>query len=676
LSRPLQIIPILLIILLAAFVRVADLSRLPAGFMDEEIVNLRISETIRAGSIGVFYDVKTPDFAGRESFFPLLVTVLAGTVGNGLLGLRLLPLFCGLVSVTLMFILAKRLFGFAAGVLAALLCTFGLYPVLLSRLVIPQTLLLPLYLGAFVALTKGLHLHTRLRPALPKSADFGILAICAAFSFYTHFTGLMLFPIITIFMIYLRRTNQPLSKYLFRAEVFAGLLAIILCLPYLLSSIRVPGLSGIGAYWGYRPESFWALFTHLFELLRSLLNYGGMDTIPGLGLIFGLGGLLVLGIITAARGWHDPRHMLALLMLFGGLFPAWWMGRGDYNLTIAIPGAILLLTIGALRVPELLTRNGARQMAIRRVAWLTPLIAIVTGAGLYTELFVRWPQNPDINRQFHGYLGNLAVFLDTTRDNIPTLICADNLRGSPEQPVSDPVLMDFMLHRTDANLRFSDCSSAIVLADGGKRQRVAYNFDSQGETPVVLREWLRQLNSKPIEIKGINRAGVWEVEGESQLAAALGKITLSYATWPPDLPNADDAVKLPVRMGDNLTFEGYSLGETRTFKPGDNIVITTYWRIDGTQRDDLRLFTHLLLDPGSAPTAQNDLLDAASNFLRPRDILIQTSVIQIPYPFPEGTYYLSVGAYHFKVNERVPFFDGQDQIRGNRLFLGTIEIKG
>jgi hypothetical protein len=66
----------------------------------------------------------------------------------------------------------------------------------------------------------------------------------------------------------------------------------------------------------------------------------------------------------------------------------------------------------------------------------------------------------------------------------------------------------------------------------------------------------------------------------------------------------------------------------------------------------------------------------ASNYLRPRDIVIQTSVVQIPYPFPEGLYYLSVGAYHTNDNQRVPFFDETDRIRGDRLFLGTIEIKG
>ncbi len=675
-SRPLQVILILLIILLAVFVRVADISRLPAGFMDEEIVNLRISETVRSGSIGVFYNLNTSDFAGRESFFPLLLAVTTGLTGDGLVGFRILPLICGLMSVALMFVLAKRMFGFAAGLLAALLCTGGLYPVLLSRLVIPQALLFPLYIGAFVALVNGLHLRETIRPIPPKTSDFGALALCSAFSFYTHFTGLMLIPIITAFLLYLRRTRQPVSRYMIRGEIFAGLLALILCLPYLLSTIRVPELSGLGAYWGYRPENPLVLFTHLYEMFRSLANFGGMGA-PGFLMILGLGGLLVFGAMTAVQNWREPRYMLPLLMTGGGILPALWTGRADYNLTIALPGAILLLTIGTLRVPELFIRNYARRMAVRKIAWLTPIVTVVTFAGLYSELFMRWPKDDDIYRQFHGYLGHLAIFLDTTKDDIPTLICTNQLTGTSEQPVSDPILMDFMLHRPDANLRFSVCDTAIVFADGGKRQRVAFSFDNSRETPIALKAWLNQMAYKPVEIDGLKNAAVNEIDNETALASALGKITLSLASWPPDTPDADIPVPLPVRMGDNLTFEGYSINdEGRVVKPGESVVITTYWRIDGKQRDDLRLFTHLLLDPGSAPAAQNDLLDVASNFLRPRDILIQTSVVQIPYPFPEGAYYLSVGAYHFNGNQRVLFFDGSDKIRGDRLFLGTIEIKG
>lgn len=664
---------IVLVIFLAAFVRVSDLGRLPAGFMDEEIANLRIAETARTGVIGVFYNPDSASEVGRESFFALMQAVMGSLFGDSLFGFRVLPFMAGLVSVALMYALGRRLYGFPAGLLCAILFAGGLYPVLLSRLVIPQSLLMVVYVAAWLAMARGIHLGEGVRPLPPHTNTFAALGIFAALGFYTHFIGLFLIPIMAAFFIYLRRTGQPISRRAYGYLLFAFALTFVLTLPYLISTLRVPSASGIGALWAYRPASFWMLFANLFELGRSLLNFGALG-VPGLLLIGGLGVLLVIGLMTAIQRWRSPGYMLPVIMLAGGVVPVIWTGRADYDLTIAMPGAVLLITVGALngigRLQAIVQNRN-----VRRLVWATPILSLTLFAALSVELFGRWSNDLDINRQYHGYLGNLAVYLNSADSDIPTLICTNTLIGTPTQPVPDPILMELMLHSTTANLRFSVCETAIIIANGGARQRVAFNFDRTGSTPPALGDWLARLKKTPVAIKGIRRAAIYEIAGESEIADAVGKLSLSDVTWPPDTPNPTERITLPIRMGDYLTFQGYTIDPARVYKPGEMVAITSYWRVDSAQAADLRLFTHILLDPGSSPVAQNDSLDVTATLLRPRDIVIQTMSVQVPYPFPDGAYYLSVGAYHALTNARIPFFDSRDRVRGDRLFIGTINVK-
>ena len=118
-SRRLELWLLVLILLGAAAVRIAELSSLPAGFSDDEIVNLSLADTARLGAISSLYSVGG-SAPGREGLYPLLQAVVTGTAGHGLLITRMLSLFGGLLSVALVYRLARRLFGRLAGIVAAL----------------------------------------------------------------------------------------------------------------------------------------------------------------------------------------------------------------------------------------------------------------------------------------------------------------------------------------------------------------------------------------------------------------------------------------------------------------------------------------------------------------------------------------------------------------------------
>lgn len=673
-SRRSELILITLLLLLAAVIRIYSLARLPAGFSDEEIANLRIAETARGGRIGVFYNMETPGYRGHEAVFPLMESLTTGLIGDGLLCYRLISLWGGLLSVALVYALGRRLIGSAEGLIAGVVFAVGLLPMLLSRSVLAQSILLPVALTALLMLAQALYLRRDVHPLPPKTAAFTALGAFTTLAVYTHWTGLILVPIFTAFFVYLRVTIQPISRRVQSFSLYGLLVALILGIPYLTSTFRVPSLSGFGALWFQRPADIGALLNNLINLIFSVVNVGNLGLVGALLILTAIG-LLLIGIVTAARNWCIPGYVLTLLAFIGGVLPAIWTGRGDFNLAIALPGAALLIGVGVTESWAWLKHSVDLPFRYGLVP-LTPVFIVLALIGLKIELFDRYANDPAINRRYHGMLGNLAVYLDVANDDLPTLVCTDHLVGTPEQPVPDTVLTEMMMHRARHNLRFSNCHSAIILADGGRTQRIVFGYDADDRTPLILRDWLNMGGAQPISIPGMAHTAAFQINVERQLADAVGKLTLSHVSWPPDQPNAQDAVTLPVRMGDYLNFEGYSLDSSRQYKPGDIIGLTTYWRIDGPQMPDLRLFAHMLLDPGSEPAAQTDALDVAPAYLKNRDIIVQFSTIQLPYPFPDGTYYLSVGAYHDSTKVRVPVYDDHDQIRGARLFLDTISVKG
>ena len=71
-----------MLLLLAAALRMWNLTSLPAGLSQEDITDVRITETVRQGGLEVFYDLGNE---GREGLYHAILAAVTGIVGNGLL---------------------------------------------------------------------------------------------------------------------------------------------------------------------------------------------------------------------------------------------------------------------------------------------------------------------------------------------------------------------------------------------------------------------------------------------------------------------------------------------------------------------------------------------------------------------------------------------------------------
>ncbi len=669
LPRRIEFAAIVFILLSAAAVRFYQLDRLPGGFSGEEIDTLRIVQSIHAGQIGVFYNLQAAPYAGHEALLSILESLVPGLVGEGLLAYRLIPSLAGLLGVALTYAAARRLIGFPGALIASLAMGFGLWPVLLSRLAIAQTLIVPCAAAALWLLAKALSISSAgITLSVPRTRVYTVLGAILAIAVYAHWTGLMLWLMALVLTIYLQISRQPLAPRTGNYAGYAALVTLILSIPYLTTALRLPGLSGPAALWLQRPATIGDILLHARDLLVVLLNgsAGQVALLVLVAIVF------AIGLFTAARRWRQPNMGLLLIALGCGLLPAIWTGRGDFNLAAAFPPAVILIGLGGTTLLD--TARSASRRQVWRLGFAAAAIGLALGVN--DELFERWAMDPSIASQYHSEMGRVALYLDQNGsiDGSPILICTTNLFGQPDRPMADPTLLRMMIHRQEINWRFADCTTAVVLANGGQAEQVIFDY-ADHNIPATLQNWLPP-DVVIDKVPGTGHMALATINVEKRLADAVGKLTLSQVDWPPDLPGAHEPLLLPVRMGDYLHFEGYILDSARRYKPGDFIHLTTYWRIDGAQQPDLRVFAHVLVDPGSPPVIQNDILALLPADLRDRDIVIQGQTIQVPYPFPEGLYYLSIGAYHTDTQARVPFYDSSDQIHGDRLFLGTLQIKG
>ncbi|MBZ0307582.1 MAG: hypothetical protein K8I82_16060, partial [Anaerolineae bacterium] len=96
------------LLLVGVFLRVWDLSTLPPGFSQQEIISVDITQQIQEGAGQVFF--RTGEDEGQESFYHILNAGMTRLVGDGLIGYRILSVWSGLLTLAFLYRAARWLF--------------------------------------------------------------------------------------------------------------------------------------------------------------------------------------------------------------------------------------------------------------------------------------------------------------------------------------------------------------------------------------------------------------------------------------------------------------------------------------------------------------------------------------------------------------------------------------
>ncbi len=656
------------LLLLAAVLRCVDLATLPPGFSASEINDIRIAETARQGRIEVFYDLNGQ---GREGLYQTFVMATTGA-GGGLIGYRILSVWLGMITLALVYVLGKRLFGSLAGLAALALLAVGMFPIVLARSVTPEAML-PLFVTAvMLALALALPVYGDRPPTPPKTAAFAALGVLLGLGFYLHPVSFLMTLFSMFFIASVILTRRNLTRRMLSFTWFAVVVMIVIATPYLSSSLQRPELAAARRLLTDDPtQGFMQSFIAGFNGLFFVGDQSAAVNVPGRPLVDLFSGLLiVVGLVVTIRYWRQARCALLLIALIF-LLPVTLHAPNSPNFLALSPLLPLLALFFGLGVTTLYS-SFPRSTRIVAVFGLVALLAFNI-VWATRDIFVNWVRLPEMQETYNARLGQLAHYIDQTAGTTPTAICTSNFR-----PQINPVRLTnlqqlaLMMHRRDAVLRYADCGTALILTEGGDREQVILSDPSAfaGVNP-YLQTWLSQgiiLDAPNLPPNSVIRLNVADL-----LANRIGGfMSTAPATFAPEAPDGSQVVFPPVRFGGNITFLGYEQSWAPTYHPGDVIPVVTYWRVDGVLPSDLRLFTHILGDPTNL-VAQSDPISVLPDTLRPRDIFIQVTYIQLPRGIPSDRYTISIGAYEDNTGTRLPVFSGE-QPRGARLFLGQIEV--
>ncbi|WP_162909560.1 glycosyltransferase family 39 protein [Aggregatilinea lenta] len=684
-NRHKEIILVTLLLLLAAVFRSWDLSRVPSGFSDEELAYIRLTEAVETGNIAVYYQVG--DDHGRSGLYAVANAIVTRFTGDGLLGYRLLSFWASLLSLALLYIVARRLFGRYVALMALGVMSVNLHAVVLARTATAESLV-PLYvLLVLYVLVVAFHVGRSVRFHTPSTTAFALLAVLFGASGYLHYTTLIVGPLGALFFVHLLLTRQPLSRRIWSVVIFVLVLATIVALPYLTSTIRELHNSELDIFVVERPRTLADLVDGMLGAVGGILWQG--DTrlaynVPDVALLGPLLSLLMLvGVVRSVQRWREPRYALLLLSLLAGLVTDIWIApEPTFSANLAaLPALYILPAIGVMVVWRALSVRGSRVQALR---WATVLVlaAFVLNAALtWDRVFAQWSDKDGADAVFHADLGRVAAYLDRSSSESPAAICMIPLDMPNDVGLTQRQILPLMMHREDIGLRSVDCRGGLVFTNAGATMRLVFPDPSYRELmPPELVEWLA--GATEVSVDSLPDGSVLALNVEQRISDMGGYWNTAAPTFYLPETNGDGSLPaaLPVTLERNLTFAGY---DPRALAPhqagGDPIVLVTYWRVDGPLPDNLAIFAHLLayLNPRLQPLAESNTINVVPSELKNRDIFIQVSYLWLNDRVREGYYPLTVGAYTGQVaalDDHLRVIDRRGELHGERLLVGDVPV--
>lgn len=661
-----------LFLLVAALLRSYRLADLPTGFNEDEYLSLRIVESLRAGHIAIFYDQSPGGSAwGREGLYPAILGFSSNLTGGGSVGFRVVPVFISLLTLALVYTLARRLCGVRGAVAALALLGVSLWPVLLGRSVTPVNLTPLMSAAMMLGTAQILSVPARIGQRLPGTIAFSLLGIAAGIGFYVHPVQFWLALGGLLFIYWLTRSQGPLTLPLILSLLFVLALTLVVMAPYLISSLRLFELSGLARLLGDYDLSVSPPMQSIAGTLTGIALVGDsspLHNVPGRPMIDFFSGLICLsGLLATYRFRHRPRFALPLVFLVA-LAPATLFVNDspDFaSMAVLLPLLALLFGFG---VATLSIQPG-------QLARYMPMIAIVLLPGLNVvwtghDLFNVWARAPETREAWNHRVGQLARHVEAGADDLPTLVCLPTVDPGPSPELGDAWRLLLLLHDRGENLRYADCLTGLVLASGGELQQIILPDPSTlANMHPLLRDWLQHnaLNQSPPALQD----SVFLLDLRERLRDKVGSFTTtSTLRLAPEAPGGAVDLLPPVTLDSNLTFLGYEPGEDRVYRQGETLTTMTWWRVDGPLHEDLRLFIHVKSDP-AVITSQSDRISVLSASLRPRDIFIQVKYVHLPAATPPGNYLVSTGAYRQSDKQRLAVIINGES-RGTRLFLNDL----
>jgi len=639
----------LLLLALAAFLRLYRLSEVPPGIHDDEVINAQIADQLRAGTpLSIFYEAGE----GREGlYYPLLVFSRALTARVPY-WYRLPSVVCSLLTIMLVYQLSRHWFGPWTALVATGGLAVAFWPVHLGREALRVVTLPPLAAGMALALWRGLE-----QPARSKRATwwFVLAGFLLGLAQYAYLGARVLPLFILLFVVYL--------GFFHRAQLILHWREVTLLLA-VAALVAAPLAIYIGVHWEQQEritrlnEPLQALFTgdlrpvlsSVAATLKMFVWQGDFQphyNLPGRPVFEPAGSILFLGGVLVAL--FNLRHPASALCL---LWTVMTLGPG----MLTQPAPHFVRTAGALVTtfifPGLAVRWIEKRLGPKGRTGLVAALALLAIANLgltFRDYFHRWPGLDDVRSFRHAGLAEAARYLDRVPERTPVAACTPFLNEQHFFWRTDRQALPYLLNRRDLNVGWYSCLEAQVFLHGGRTGRYLFGGDWDF-APFVPPEWTKQVQT----VAKFPDGHIVRLEVADQLESWLTQLVRPSGPSP--------------TFGETMAFLGYQM-EPDTPTPGVTLDVLTAWQVLATPPNDLAIFLHLLDGDGNL-VAQSDAFAALSDTLRPEDVFVQRHVVALAPDVPPGPYRLATGLY-VRGSERLPLDPGE----GDSLTLGTVEIR-
>jgi len=242
----------------------------------------------------------------------------------------------------------------------------------------------------------------------------------------------------------------------------------------------------------------------------------------------------------------------------------------------------------------------------------------------------------------------------------------------------DTQTFDTAFGTNDLSLRWFDAPDVLVLPVGG----LDTWFLSAGATPLdpSLQErffadavpWERRQTLGDGRPYTLYRLGADEIV-RLATPAQTGETSVWWSpavAFPPSYERYP--LSLPVDFDHSLAFLGYELTADR-LRPGDELRLLTFWRVERPFEPPLTLFVHLL-DAEGQVRGQRDGLSADPVGMESGDVFVQVHRFPVPPDAPPGEYQLEVGVYRPDTMHRWSVYEAANAV-ADRLLLYPVSVK-
>jgi len=642
---------LVLILLVAALLRLAALDEIPPGLTHDEADHGLDAWGVVNGIRPLYFTVGY----GREPLFDYSTAGLMTFMGSSYMAGRLTAAFFSLVLVAGTYAWIRRAFNKKTALLAAAGVAISFWAVMTGRQALRSVTFPALFaIAAYFFWTAIKHMlkpreidpDTNQGSTILRSPTAAFIAagVILGITFYAYLPARIMWVIFPALLLFYLLFDRPLFKKTWRGVVFMLLAAALVAAPLFIFLATNPGAEiRLDQLSGPLEDAVSGDFNQLLSNAAGslkLFTIAGDElsryNIPGRALLSAPAAVLfIIGLIMAVwwviAGIRNRSQIgrasaafFSLIWLLVGLSPALITGP-DAGTTRVIGLLPVIYLFPAIPLAALLENKLIPQKASR--ALVIALFAVVLALTI-RDYFVTWANDPEVRVQYESSLVSALRYIDENVDG-PAAIS----NTTPDR-FHSPSVAQLFLQNPEPSIRWFNGQHSLIAPQG---EGSVMFFSGFAPLSQDLKEYFdaELRTTLPLRSTDINRPlTVYDTDG-SVMSTGWESSFEDRILFPAD-------TELPLFFGNAVELLGYDL-QTPTSHPGSEIRLATLWRV-AEPLENAVLFTQILGQDGK-PLAQADRLDVPGYYWQPGDVFIQLHRITLPETTAPGEYPLIVGLY-------------------------------